>query len=125
MTGEENSAASEHLVTGADKFVTPEKKTGEDAENVAIARQAAISKSVMPVNHSALPCTSCFPETITARVGAARKNVLIQPARTEVSTSTRTPKMIPKRQAASFALSDMVRTFDRKNPVTRRISLRL
>ena len=76
---------------------------------VAMTRQAAISKSVMPVSSSALPCTNCCQSTMTARVGAARKNVLIQPPRTEVSTSKSAPKMMPSRQAVSLVLSDMIR----------------
>src|SRR5262245_34200260 len=60
----------------------------------------------MPVNNSALPCTSCSQSTIIARVGAARKNVLIQPARTEVSTMASAPRIQARRQAVSRVLSD-------------------
>src|SRR6266511_1327265 len=45
---------------------------------------------------------------MTARVGAARKNVLIQPARTEVSTIASAPRIKPRRQAVSLVLSDII-----------------
>src|SRR5258708_38396393 len=67
-----------------------------------------ISKSVIAVNQSALPWTICSHSTTAARVGAARKNVLIQPTRTEVSTIARTPKIQKKRQAASRVFSDII-----------------
>jgi hypothetical protein len=44
---------------------------------------------------------------MTARVGAARKKLLIQPSRTADSAMTTTPKMIPQRQAVSRAVSDV------------------
>ena len=49
----------------------------------------------------------CSHSTTAARVGAARKNVLIQPTRTEVSTIARTPKMMVNRKAVSRVVSDM------------------
>ena len=63
------------------------------------------SDGVIAVNLSALPWTICSPSTITARVGAARKKLLIQPSRTADSAMTTTPKIIPKRQAVSLVVS--------------------
>src|ERR1041385_6817015 len=72
---------------------------------MAIASEAAISKSVMPVKISALPWTICSQSTSAARDGAARKKALIQPARTEASSSASAPKIQNSRQAVSRALS--------------------
>jgi len=72
---------------------------------VAIHKQAAISKMVMPVNLSALPWTICCQSTMTALVGAARKKLLIHPSRTADSAMTTTPKIIPRRQAVTLVVS--------------------
>ena len=66
----------------------------------------------MPVNQSALPWTICSHSTIPARVGAARKKLLIQPSRTADSAMTTTPKMIPQRQAVSLLVSDVKTPFN-------------
>jgi hypothetical protein len=51
-------------------------------------------------------------------VGAARKNVLIHPARTEISTMASAPKIQPSRQAVSRVASDMIRLWtNHKQPI--------
>src|SRR4030095_1523735 len=80
-----------------------------------MARQTAISNSVMPVNRRALPWSSWSQSTTTARVGAARKKVLIQPARTEVSMIASAPKIQKRRQTTSFVSSLMKDYLTAKN----------
>src|SRR6266498_273868 len=65
---------------------------------------------------------------MTARVGAARKKVLIQPARTEASTIASAPRIKPRRQAVSRVFSDMgynsFNKFNRSSRSIRRIGMR-
>src|SRR3990172_2328472 len=70
----------------------------------------------MGVNSSAFPCNSSDHRTVAARDGAARKNELIQPSRTEASVITRAPKMRLRRQAISLLASDMAGSLAFRNP---------
>src|SRR3972149_3870401 len=63
----------------------------------------------MAVNSSALPFHSSDHRTAAARDGAARKNELIQPSRTEDSVKTKAPKIKLKRHAMRLVDSLIIR----------------